>query len=144
MTNDYTMIFKKTLTESEVPNIDRDPNAVSFSSDLDPEQMQQFNVEPMDPNVGMPDVNMDRDVEQVKEIVQKLSGMAKEIESLSQTVVSLERNFKGITKITDSFGDVYQQIHDLEGNLGKFIISLPATKKEEEEKQAKAAQQSGM
>ena len=124
----YQNYFKRTLQEADFRNMQQSPDAdaIQYDDNLSPEAMDQFNVDPMDPNVGFEQTNVTEDVKTLKGLIEHVEKISKDMESISQKIVSLERSFNGITAVSATIGRLYETLHDVSGELGKYIITLPA------------------
>lgn len=130
---EYEKTFKTVLNEYDIPDTSRNREDVKISDEVDDEA---FNVNPMDANVGFRSNNMERDVDQLKSILEKINQMTDEMKNISETIASLERSFGDIGKTSKTVANINQKLHDLNGELEGYIISLPAQKNEREAEMA--------
>lgn len=139
--NLYENYFKRILKEADAmpPDISRDPDAIQFDDELSPEAMDQFNVDPADPNVGFQKNNVHDDVVKLKNIIDSLNKISSKIKDIGGDITSLERSFNGISNATNGIGGINGDIIKMTGELEEYIITLPAQvlkqKKEQEKEQ---------
>lgn len=131
---EYKRVFTKALNEYQEPSIKRNPNDVQFSDEL--KNPEAFNVDPLDSDVGFRSNNMERDVEELKAVLSEVGQMTEKMKGISEDIAQLERSFSGIGKASKSVATINQKLHDLNGELEGYIISLPAQKDENEEEMA--------
>ena len=132
--SNYKHFFKQIL-EQEQPNFDirRNPTDANFDYETDP---NDFNVEPMDANVGFQSTNISDDTEELKQILKDINGMAESMQSINFKIVKLRRTFSDIGKVSDSIAKINENLRELVGKLEGYVISLPAQKDKEEKDQA--------
>ena len=130
---EYKRVFEKVLNEYNLPNMSRNRDDVKLSDEVDP---NTFNVDPMDADVGFRNNNMERDVERLKSILKEIGTVNEKMKKISENVASLERSFSGIGKTSKTIATINQKLHDLNGELEGYIISLPAQKNEKEAEMA--------
>lgn len=126
---EYEKTFKTVLKEYDIPSISRNRDDVKISDEVGDEA---FNVDPMDANVGFRSNNMERDIGELKSILEKIGRMTEEMKNISETIASLGRSFNDIGKSSKTVANINQKLHDLNGELEGYIISLPAQKNEKE------------
>lgn len=130
---EYTNVFKKVLNEYKTPDITRNRGDVEVSDEVDAET---FNVNPMDSDVGFRNNNMERDVEELKGILDEVGQMTEKMKAISENIATLGRSFSDIGKTSKTVANINQKLHDLNGELEGYIISLPAQKDEKEAEMA--------
>jgi hypothetical protein len=131
---EYKRIFENVLLdEFKIPDTQRRPEDVEISDEVD---ANIFNTDPMDDNVGYKNDNMERDVAELKGILEDVSNMTIKMKSISEQLAELKRSFADIGKSSKTVANINQKLHDLNGELEGYIISLPAQKDDEEEEMA--------
>ena len=136
----YKKVFTKTLNEYNIPDMARNPRDVQVSDEVDAET---FNVDPMDADVGFKSNNMERDIEELKSILSEVGQMTQKMKDISENIASLGRSFSDIGKTSKTVANINQKLHDLNGELEGYIISLPAQKDENEAEMAPEPQEQG-
>jgi len=127
--SNYKEIFENVLNEYKIPDTGSNPDDVKFDDEVD---ASVFEVNPMDSNVGFKSNNMKRDINDLKEILESINGMTDKMKSISEKLAELTRSFGDIGKSSKTVANINQKLHDLNGELEGYIISLPAQKGEEE------------
>jgi hypothetical protein len=130
---EYVSKFKKVLKEYDNVDITRNPDDANINGNVPPEE---FNVEPMDADVGFRSNNMERDVDVLKGVLEDIEKINGKMKQISETVAGLERSFNGIGKTSKTIANINQKLHDLNGELEGYIISLPAQKDDQEAEMA--------
>ena len=146
MKKNYSQYFKNVLNEEMgIPSMDRNPDDVQFSDDLKPELRSQFEV-PSDVTggeVGFPEKNLERDVQELNGVISKVRSIAKELQALPDSLTQLDRSFKGIGTIAEDVAKAFAACEAIATNLSVYSIKLPSQKvkdQKEAEKQNKSAQ----
>ena len=123
MADYYEKIFGSVLTEFTMPDTSRKTDDIQFDPDTDTEA---FNVDPMDANVGYKTSNVVREVKELKTILSDVTKMSSNMKYISKQIASLSRSFADIGKTSKTVATINQKLHDLNGELEGYIISLPA------------------
>jgi len=127
---EYSRVFKKTLKEYNIPDTSRNLDDVKLSDEVDSEV---FNVDPTNVNVGFKSSNTERDVKELKNILNQIEQMADKMKSISEEIASLDRSFLDIGKTSKTVANINQKMKDLIGELEGYVISLPAQKDKDTE-----------
>jgi len=127
--SEYKRYFEKILHEYDIPDMKRNPDDVQFDDETD---VDAFNVDPLDANVGFKNNNMQRDRENLDKIISDVDSIIERLPKMSEQLAALERSFSGIGSASKTVAAVNQKLNDMKGELQGYIISLPAQKDEKE------------